>query len=96
MTVTADRLVLLPPERPHADPDCRSTFSAPRLIMTPGAVVAFGPETIAACLFRLQQLARQHGGLDFLQVFEHPETRAELWFIEDAPGVVTALLPEDR
>lgn len=52
--------------------------------------------TILACFYRLQYLARLHDGLDYLQVFEDPDSRQELWFIEDAPGVVTALLPEDR
>jgi hypothetical protein len=65
-------------------------------MVTPAAVKRFGMETILACFYRLQYLARLHDGLDFLQVFEDPGTGQELWFTEDAPGVVTALLPEDR
>jgi hypothetical protein len=53
-------------------------------------------ETIMACLTRLQHLARLRDGLDYLQVFLYPDAKQELWFMEDAPGVVTALLPEDR
>jgi hypothetical protein len=53
-------------------------------------------ETILACLFHLQHLAGIHDGLDYLQIFKEADSTEQLWFIEDVPGVVTALLPEDH
>lgn len=40
--------------------------------------------------------AEQHGGIDYLQVFEDESKSEALWFIEDGPGgAITALLPSD-
>jgi hypothetical protein len=40
--------------------------------------------------------AHQHGGIDYLQVFEDEETWDRLWFIEDGDGgAIAALLPEE-
>jgi hypothetical protein len=93
------RLALQPQELALTDPESRCTFQTGadrRLMMTPAALAQFGIETILTCFYHLQYLARLHAGLSHLQVFEDPESRQELWFIEDAPGVVTALLPDDR
>lgn len=98
-TPLPERLVHQPQEIPLTDPESRSSFQTTQerpLAVTPAALARFGMETILSCFFRLQYLARLHDGLDYLQVFEDPQTREELWFIEDAPGIVTALLPEDR
>ncbi len=89
-----DRLVLCPQENEPAPGHTFLTSNDGPLIITPGAVERFGFGTILACLVRLQALARSRR-LDYLQVFEDPATQDRLWFIEDAPGVVTALLPED-
>lgn len=92
------RLVHQPQEISFTAPEsCCMFMTGPDkdLMTTPAAIAAFGIETILVCLYRLQSLARRHNGLDHLQVFEDPESREELWFIEDAPGIVTALLPED-
>lgn len=93
------RLEYQPQEIPLTAPESRCTFRTvpdTQLLVTPAAVEQFGMEVILASFYRLQYLARLHNGLDYLQVFENPETRDELWFIEDAPGVVTALLPDER
>ena len=93
------RLVHQPQEIPLDDPESRFFFQTGPgrpLAVTPAALERFGMETIMACFYRLQYLARLHDGLDHLQVFEDADSSQELWFIEDAPGVVTALLPEDR
>jgi hypothetical protein len=67
-----------------------------QLAVTQAALERFGMETILACLFHLHHLARTHDGLDYLQIFKRTASTEQLWFIEDAPGVVTALLPEDH
>ena len=93
------RLVHQPQEVPfgHAESRCFFEITSERpLAVTPAALERFGLETILACLYRLEHLARRHGGLDYLQVFEDLESGQELWLIEDEPGVVTALLPGDH
>jgi hypothetical protein len=93
------RLVHQPQEIALDDPESRFFFQTGpdrQLMVTPAALSQFGMETIMACLFRLQHIARARDGMDYFQVFLDPELKQELWFIEDAPGVVTALLPEDR
>lgn len=67
-------------------------------LSTPAALGAYGVAVILECLVRLQQKAREHDGLDYLQVFVPvPGDGLEaLWFIEDGPGgAITALLPSD-
>ena len=62
----------------------------------PAAIAAFGQAEIVQCLAVLQQKARQHDGLDYLQVCEEAGTGRRLWFIEDGDGgAITALLPSD-
>jgi hypothetical protein len=93
------RLVHEPQEIPLGDPESRFFFKTGpdrQLAVTPAALERFGMEAIMACFYRLQYLARLHNGLDYLQVFKDADSPQELWFIEDAPGVVTALLPDDR
>ena len=65
-------------------------------VATRTAFEQFDPATILACLAELQEEARKQDGLDYLQVFESPDTSERLWFIEDGPGGgITALLPDD-
>lgn len=93
------RLILKPQEIPLDDPDSCNRFlpsGAKPFLATPAALEAFGTETIVECLGVLQQKAREHGGLDYLQVFEDAERKQRLWFVEDGPGgAITALLPTD-
>lgn len=63
---------------------------------TPAAIKLYQHETIVQCLLTLQRLASEHGGLDYLQVFEDPSKSENLWMIEDGEGgAITALLPSD-
>jgi hypothetical protein len=87
------RLVLKAQEIPFDHPDSRCAFDK-QLVATRAALATFGVLPILACHLHLKGLARQHDGLDYLQVFENREDGPNLWFIEDAE-VVTALLPED-
>ncbi len=65
-------------------------------VATRVALEKFGGGVILACLLQLQELARRHEGLDYLQVFEGPGKDETLWFIEDGEGgAITALLPDD-
>ena len=65
-------------------------------VATRAAVEQFEESTIVACLKELQTEARQHNGLDYMQIFESPDQRKKLWFIEDGPGgAITALLPDE-
>lgn len=67
-------------------------------VCTPAALATYGLPCILDCLHKLQEAAKRHNGLDYLQVFEPiPADRREpLWFIEDGEdGAVTALLPSD-
>ena len=64
-------------------------------VSTPAAIEYYG-EVLWPCLHQLQQLADEHDGIDYLQVFEDPSKPEPLWFIEDdAGGAITALLPSD-
>ena len=65
-------------------------------VATPDAIAMYQHETILACLLILQAKAREHGGLDYLQVFEASDKPEHLWMIEDGPGgAITALLPSN-
>jgi len=84
-------------EIPYDDPRSRFMFEK-HFVATRSAFHVFGPEVLFACLLRVQEKARAHQGLDYLQVFKNlckiDFDGKNLWFIED--GVcVTALLPED-
>lgn len=64
-------------------------------LATPAAVEHYG-DVLWPCLRRLQGLATEHAGIDYLQVFTDPSQREPLWFIEDDDGgAITALLPSD-
>ena len=66
------------------------------LVATPAAIEMYTHETILKCFGVLRQLADQHQGLDYLQVFEVDDKPENLWFIEDGEGgAITALLPSD-
>lgn len=92
-------MALRPQEIPLASPESRYMFrpsAAKPFVATPAALNAYGLETIVTCLRDLQAKAVQHGGLDYLQVFEDSTQGERLWFIEDDEGgAITALLPSD-
>jgi hypothetical protein len=92
-------LTLRPQENPLNHPRSSYRFqpSAEKpFVATPAAITTFGQEVIIQCLEHIQDLARKHSGIDYVQVFEDPETEQPLWFIEDGPGgAITALLPSD-
>ena len=44
-------------------------------VATRAAIEQFEETTIVACLKELQTEARQHNGLDYLQIFESPDQR---------------------
>jgi len=66
-------------------------------VATRGAIAKYQHETIVACLLILQEKAVEHGGIDYLQVFESRDDADDrLWFIEDGEGrAITALLPDE-
>jgi hypothetical protein len=67
------------------------------LVATPAAIEVYSHAVIVACWQVLRQKADEHGGLDYLQVFESEGHAEDLWFIEDGPGgAITALLPSDH
>jgi hypothetical protein len=64
-------------------------------VATPAAIDAYG-NAILPSLAVLQRLAKEHEGIDYLQVFTDPTKPEPLWFIEDGDGgAITALLPSD-
>ena len=84
-------------ELDHPDP-CRMFRPGPDkpLVATPAAVEMYSHEVIMGCWQVLHQKAEEHGGIDYLQVFEDESKPESLWFIEDGPGgAITALLPSD-
>ena len=91
-------LSLKPQEIPFESPDSRYMFQPGRekpFLATPAAIAEYRDQ-IDHCLMQLQELARQHQGIDYLQVFEDPDKAEALWFIEDdTDGAITALLPSD-
>lgn len=86
-------LRLMPQETPLEDPRSSCMFQK-CFVATPGAVETFGSGVILSCLFELQDLARRHGGRQYLQVYENARGETSLWFIEDDQAV-TALLPNE-
>ena len=65
-------------------------------LATPAAIRAYTHEVIIACLGMLHEEAKNHDGLDYLQIFEDESRTESLWFIEDGSGgAITALLPSD-
>lgn len=90
---------LKPQEIPLDHPDSVNMF-VPRpdkpFVATPAALDLYSRDVIIACWQVLRQRAEQHGGLDYLQVFQDDSRPENLWFIEDGPGgAITALLPSD-
>ena len=86
-------------EIPLDHPDSFNRFQASPdkpLLATPGAVEVYSMETIVGCYRLLNEVARLHNGLDYLQVFESDDHDQNLWMIEDGPGgAITALLPSE-
>jgi hypothetical protein len=90
-------LTLKPQEIPFDHPESDRLFqpgSDKPLVATPAAIEMYR-EQIHACLAQLQELAREHHGIDRLQVFTDPEKTEALWIIDDEGGPITALLPSD-
>jgi len=90
--------VLKVQEIPYDHPDSRYFFrpSAEKPFLATPAAITMYREAIYRCLLRLQSLAREKNGLDYLQVFDDPDRAEALWFIEDDDGgAITALLPSD-
>jgi hypothetical protein len=95
----------LPPlkrqEIPYEHPDSANMFqpsSEKPFLATPDAIEMYQHETILRCLTVLQQEAKRHQGLDYLQVFDGEAIgkTENLWYIEDGPGgAITALLPSN-
>ena len=85
-------------EIPFDNPDSCNFFrpcDKKPFLATPAALAAYADD-IFACLATLQRLAREHDGIDYLQVFTDPSKPEPLWFIEDGDGgAITALLPSD-
>lgn len=92
-------LTLKQQEIPFDHPDSRCLFLPgpdKPFVATPAAIEHYSHETIIGCWQVLRQLADEHEGIDYLQVFESTGSESNLWFIEDGPGgAITALLPED-
>ncbi len=91
-------LTLKPQEIAFDDPRSSNFFdrTGKPFLSTPGAIDAFGFETIVACLIQLQRLAKEKNGLDYLQVFVDDAIGRRLWLIEDGDGgAITALLPNE-
>lgn len=92
------RPTLKPQEIPLDHPDSRYLFQPgpEKPFLTTPAAIALYRGAVHRCLTELQEKARQHHGLDYLQVFEDPAKPEPLWFIEDDEGgAITALLPSD-
>lgn len=93
----------LPTHKPQEipfDAPASSNYFQPRpdkpFLATPAALEAYGLPVIAGCLAKLQREAREHHGIDYLQVFVDSTKPESLWFIEDGDGgAITALLPSD-
>jgi hypothetical protein len=85
-------------EIPYDHPDSRYMFQpGPEkpFLATPAAIEMYR-DAIHRCLTTLQTIAAEKGGIDYLQVFDDPDRREALWFIEDdTGGAITALLPSD-
>jgi hypothetical protein len=75
---------------------CLFQPSATKPFLATTAALAAYREVIFPCLAQLQELAKEHGGIDYLQVFTDPSKPEPLWFIEDGEGgAITALLPSN-
>ena len=93
-----EKPILKVQEIPYDHPDSRYMFqpgSEKPFLATPAAIAVYRA-AIYDCLTRLQALAREKNGLDYLQVFDDPDRPEGLWFMEDDEGgAITALLPSD-
>ena len=94
-----ESLTLKPQEVPFDAPESCCMFQptdAKPFLATRAAIDLYGHAAIIRGLTELQQLAEQHDGLDYLQVFVPRGKNEPLWFIEDGDGgAITALLPSD-
>lgn len=91
-------LTLQEQEIPFGSPESVNYFSPSNdkpFVATPAALEKFTRDELISCLCTLQQLAKEKGGIDYLQVFVD-EMRGKLWFLEDGDGgAITAMLPSD-
>src|SRR6266542_1191445 len=81
----------------HPDSNCLFLRGPHKpFLATAAAIAMYSHETIIACWRVLCTEADEHSGLDAFQVFEDPNKRMALWFVEDtSTGAITALLPAD-
>lgn len=90
---------LKPQEVPFDDPRSNCFFRpgpTKPFVATPEALKLYDEQTIIGCLFQLQDLAKEHDGIDYLQVFIDSSKSEHLWFIEDGDGgAITVLLPSE-
>jgi len=91
------RLKSQEPAFDHPASCCRFQPSTEKpFVATRAAIEEDGEVVIVACLSRLQRLATEHDGIDYLHVFTDGSKPEALWFIEDGDGgAITALLPSD-
>jgi len=83
-------------EPPFDHPDSCNYFKSDgskSVVATKTATEEFTEKEISTSFFFLQKMAKEHNGLDHLQIFEDKNGR-RLWFIEDGQAI-TAMLPED-
>lgn len=92
-------LTLRPQEIPFGHPDSCHFFAVPPgmpLVITPAALALFTLDGVLACLKELQALAKLHGGLAYVQMFEDPDKPEPVWFIEDPHKYrIAVLLPSE-
>ncbi len=91
-------MTLIAQEPPLDHPDSCNYFCSSDekpFLATTGAIEKYTYATVFDCLLVLRQKAEEHGGIDYLQVFEDANGD-RLWVIEDGGGgAITALLPEE-
>lgn len=94
-----ETLALKPQEIPFDHPDSCNMFEPSRekpIVATTAALATFGPVVIAGCIQVLQRKAKQHHGIDRLQIFTTGEAgKVDLWFIDGPGEAITAMLPSD-
>ena len=86
--------VLRSQEHPYGSAESKWFFRADTkpTVVTKAASEIFTNQQILEAVLYLKEVANEHGGLDYLQVFDRD--RDVLWVIE-GQDVITALLPGD-
>ncbi len=91
-------LVLKSQEIPYDAPESDNMFdlvNSKRVVVTSAVADLLGDNISQAstCVRRLHEMAQEHRGLDYLQVFENDEG-VDLWVIEDDERI-TVMTPSD-